>query len=166
MLFKKIFLILTIFFISEVSAKIYLEPTLQFKPWVEVAIVYIEYNDQILLLHRQDNKSQGNKWGLPGGKIERNETPMKAVIRETLEETGLDISQQYIETIKAIYVEYDEKNHFVCHTFRTKLHGDPGTVTINFKEHKGFTWVKPVDALKMNLIQDEEVCILKDYFSE
>lgn len=160
--------LLLIFFllITKLSAIIYLEPTSQFKPCVEVATVYIEYNGQILLLHRQNDKSQGNKWGIPGGKVEKNETPLQAAVREAKEETGFDISNQEIETLKTVYVEYNEKNHFVYHTFRTQLQGDPGDVRINFDEHKGFTWVKPADALKMDLLQDEDACIMKDYFHQ
>lgn len=103
----------------------------------------------------------GHSWG----ESKKNENPMQAVIRETQEETGIDISNQAIETLKTVYVEYDEKNHFVYHAFRTQLQGDPGIVTINFEEHKGFTWVKPAEALKMDLLQDEDNCIIKDYFS-
>lgn len=163
---KKILSSLFVLFATKLFATIYLEPMPQFKPCVEVATVYIEYDGQILLLHRQNNKSQENKWGIPGGKVEKNETPMEAVIRETKEETGIDISHQTIETLKTVYVEYNEKNHFVYHPFRTQLQGDPGSVKINFSEHKGFTWVKPADALKMDLLQDEDACITKDYFSQ
>ena len=159
-------LLLFILLTAKLPATIYLEPTPQFKPCVEVATVYIEYKDQILLLHRQNNESQGNKWGIPGGKVEKNETPLQAVIRETKEETGIDISNQAIETLKTVYVEYNESNHFVYHAFRTQLQGDPGAVRINFDEHKGFTWVKPDDALKMDLLQDEDACIMKDYFPQ
>ncbi|MBA3603796.1 MAG: NUDIX domain-containing protein [Parachlamydiaceae bacterium] len=98
------------------------------------------------------------------GKVEKNETPLQAVIREIKEETGFDISKQKIETLKPVYIEYNEKNHFVYHAFRTQMRGDPGAVKINFDEHKGFTWVKPADALKMDLLQDEDACIMKDYF--
>ena len=35
---------------------------------------------------------------------------------------------------------------------------NPGAVRINFKEHKGFTWMTPADALKMDLITDEDTC--------
>jgi ADP-ribose pyrophosphatase YjhB (NUDIX family) len=75
--------LLALFFllITKLSATIYLEPTPQFKPCIEVATVYIEYDSQILLLHHQNNKSQGNKWGIPGGKVEKNETPLQAVIK-------------------------------------------------------------------------------------
>jgi mutator protein MutT len=149
---------------TQLSATVYLTPSPQFKPCVEVATIYIECEGQILLLHRQNHKSEGNKWGIPGGKVEKNETPLQAVIRETKEETGLDISNYFIETLKPVFIEYDEKNHFVYRAFRTQLQGDPSSVRINFSEHKGFTWVSPTDALKMDLLQDEDVCIRKDYF--
>jgi mutator protein MutT len=160
---KKIFLSLSVLLISKLSAVVYLEPTAQFKPRIEVATVYIEFNDQILLLHRQDNKSEGNKWGIPGGKVDKNETPLHAVIREIKEETGYDISKHEIECLKPVYIEYNDKDHFVYHAFRTSLQDDPGAVKINFQEHKGFTWVKPADALKMDLLKDEDTCIIKDY---
>jgi 8-oxo-dGTP diphosphatase len=163
---KTAFSLILMLFAAKISATVYLEPTPRFKPKVEVAAIYIEYNDQILVLHRQDNKSEGNKWGIPGGKVDKGETQLQAVIRETKEETGFDISKQPIEDLKAVYIEYDEKNHFIYHAFRTKLQGNPADVKINFNEHKGFTWVKPADALKMDLLKDEDVCIMRDYFSE
>jgi 8-oxo-dGTP diphosphatase len=162
---KILFTALSMLLIAKLPATVYLEPTPQFKPRVEVATIYIEHDGQILLLHRQNNKSQGNKWGIPGGKVEKHETPLQAVIREIKEETGLDISNQTIEAIKPVYIEYNEKNHFVYHAFRTQLQDDPGSVKINFEEHKGFTWVTPADALTMNLLQDEDECIITDYFS-
>lgn len=148
---------------NALSATVYLEPTPQFKPRFEIVTVYLEHEGQILLLHRQDNTSQGNKWGIPGGKIENNESPKQAVIREFKEETGIDLSNHSLEALKPVYIEYDQKIHFVYHAFRTTLQTNPADVKINFNEHKGFTWVTPSDALKMNLLQDEDTCILKDY---
>ncbi len=157
---------LSLLFMAKLSAAVYLEPTPQFKPYAEIATVYIEYDDQILLLHRQNNKSHGNQWGIPGGRVENNETPLQAAVRETKEETGIDISNRTIEPLKIAYVEHNEKIHIIYHAFRTQLQGDPGEVKINFSEHKGFTWVTPGDALKMDLMQDEDACIMKDYFSK
>lgn len=145
--------------VSQLSGAVSLEPTAQFKPRIEVAAIYIEYKEMILLLHRQEEKSQGNRWGIPGGKVDKNETPLQALIREVKEETGFDISNQAIEFLKTVYVEHNEKDHLIYHMFRTKLQQDPWAVKINFSEHKGFTWVTPADGLKMHLIQDEDPCI-------
>lgn len=157
------FTFVLIFFALNLNATIYLQPTAQFKPRVEIAAVYIEHNGTILLLHRQPNKSQGNKWGIPGGKIDKNETALQAAIREVKEETGYDISNQPIENVGTVYIEYNDKDHFVYHMFRTTLKGDPSTVKINFNEHKGFTWVTPSDSLQMDLLQDEDPCIRLAY---
>ena len=143
---------------------VYQKPTPQFTPRVEIAAVFIENGDKILLLHRQDNKSQGNKWGIPGGKVDKGETALQAAIREVKEETGYDISNQPIDSLKTVFIEYDDKDHFIYHTFRTHLQGDPGAVKINYAEHKGFTWVTPADALKMDLLKDEDTCIRLVYF--
>ena len=42
---------------------------------------------EVLLQKRGDS----NKWGFPGGAIELGETPQMAAIRETKEETGLEV---------------------------------------------------------------------------
>jgi hypothetical protein len=58
-----------------------------------------------------------------------------------------------------VYIEHNEKDHFAYHMFRVYLAGDPADIKINFKEHKGFTWVRPSDALEMKLMPDEDPCI-------
>jgi 8-oxo-dGTP diphosphatase len=138
---------------------VYLEPSPQFKPRFDIAALYIEDGDRLLFLHRQENKSQGNRWGIPGGKVDKNETPLQAIIREVKEETGYDFSDQPIQFLKTVYVEHNEKDHITYHMFRTTLPFDPSAVKINFNEHKGFTWITVNDALKYELIDDEDHCI-------
>lgn len=51
----------------------------------------VEKDNKILLQRRADN----NRWGLPGGLLELNETYLEAAIREIKEETGLDVKPKY-----------------------------------------------------------------------
>lgn len=159
---NKFFTFVTLFTLStlgSLSAYISPEPPADFNPKMEVVGAFIEYGDRLLLLHRQDGTSQGNTWCVPGGKVEKNEPLLQATIRETLEETGYDLSNEKIEFKQTLYVKYSEKSQFLYHIFYIKLADPIANVKIDWKEHKGFTWVTPKDAIKMNMIHDLDYCL-------
>ena len=52
--------------------------------------VILRHGSHFLLIQRQSNaKYWPLYWGFPGGKVEENETPLEAAIRETMEEIGV-----------------------------------------------------------------------------
>ena len=55
-----------------------------------VSIALIDSNDQILISKRPDKKHLSGYWEFPGGKVEKNETPQNAIIREVKEELNVD----------------------------------------------------------------------------
>jgi 8-oxo-dGTP diphosphatase len=58
-----------------------------------VAKAVVIRGDKILLLRRcPDRKIAPGEWDLPGGKLEEDEDPLTAVIREAQEEAGVDIA--------------------------------------------------------------------------
>lgn len=48
----------------------------------------VEKNDSLLLVKRAPHLSEGGKWGLPGGFLDRDETLAEGILRELREETG------------------------------------------------------------------------------
>jgi 8-oxo-dGTP diphosphatase len=58
-------------------------------PTVAVGAVAV-VNDRILLVRRGQAPEAGG-WTLPGGKVEPGESLARAVVRETAEETGLEV---------------------------------------------------------------------------
>lgn len=60
---------------------------------IKTVLVYIERDNQYLLIHKQKNDMNYGKYLGVGGKIEPNESIEAAAIRETYEETGLTIQE-------------------------------------------------------------------------
>ena len=59
------------------------------------AVIFDEQG-RVLLSHRRDY----DLWNLPGGRVESGELPTEAVVRETKEETGLDVE---IDLLVGVY---------------------------------------------------------------
>lgn len=60
------------------------------KRMYKYTICFIRKGNKIFLLNRNKKPNMG-MWNGVGGKIEDNETPYEGIIRETLEETGIDL---------------------------------------------------------------------------
>ena len=136
---------------------IYRDKPSNFDPKFDVVSCFIEYNGEILLLHRQNHKPEGNTWSVPAGKVDEGEKILETTVREIQEETGFKIPPSQISYFGKVYVKYPSYD-FVYHIFHTKLNQQQ-KVTINHKEHKDFRWISPENALKRPLIQDLDACI-------
>jgi len=61
---------------------------------VVISEAIVSTSSGVLLLRRSKNNNLYiGKWQLPGGKVERGESPLQAVKREVLEETGCKCSK-------------------------------------------------------------------------
>jgi 8-oxo-dGTP pyrophosphatase MutT (NUDIX family) len=102
--------------------------------------------DKILGVTRKHNH---NDWGLPGGKLDPGETALQAIVRETKEETGLDIFNielvdQRIFKDRLVYlfkadwkgkIEYDPNTEGVCDwvTWKELIEGSFGEYNTEIK---------------------------------
>lgn len=70
--------------------------------------ILIEHQGKLLLGHA----TMTPRWDIPKGGIEEGETPKQAALRETLEEFGLDLSQEILEDLGVHpYIQYKKDLH-------------------------------------------------------
>lgn len=129
---------------------VYIEPPHGFSPSVQVASCHCEWAGKILLLKRHPLKAQGDTWGVPGGKLEKSETPRAAVVREIQEEIGLNIDDEGLELLGKLYCRHPHVD-FVYHMFRKVFLNQP-SISLSFEEHLESKWVTMQEALRMPLI--------------
>jgi 8-oxo-dGTP pyrophosphatase MutT (NUDIX family) len=92
---------------------------------------YAKNTKRFLYLLRTDKNVT---WGIPGGKIEQNETLLNGLSRECREE--LDIN---LDDYKLVPIQKFVNNTFVYHTFFCSIENE-FVPTLN-EEHCGYAWV-------------------------
>ena len=110
-------------------------------------LVYAERDGEILLLKRSGGVASG-QWYLPGGILDRGETPEQGAARELLEETGLRPTTELL--LVGTYPVFQYGREFLHVSYRCEVtDGEP----IVSHEHSGARWVDP-DAMRADLTDD------------
>jgi len=121
-----------------------------FNPQVQVAACYLEIDDKLLLLQQAQRKFEPGKWGVPAGKLEKNETPENCAKRELLEETGISLeNSSRLQRLNALYICKPEVE-YVFHVFKVQLDQMPEVHLSD--EHQSYTWATSKDIEAMALM--------------
>jgi 8-oxo-dGTP diphosphatase len=72
--------------------------------------VIFDSGANVLLCHRTDRDA----WNLPGGRVEPGETPQEAVVREVLEEVGLQVRVERLLGVHPVPTQHDLVFTFLC----------------------------------------------------
>jgi len=75
-------------------------------PLLVVAGLVFHHN-KLLITQRPPGKKHAGYWEFPGGKLEKDESPVNALIRELCEEIDLKVAQ--CEIFDVVYHRYDEQ---------------------------------------------------------
>jgi 8-oxo-dGTP pyrophosphatase MutT (NUDIX family) len=94
---------------------------------------YCNQTKRYLYLLRTDSKNPCN-WGIPGGKVEENETLLEGIARECEEEIGM-----FPKDAKLVPIQKFVNHSFTYHTFFCAVENE-FTPTLN-DEHCGYAWV-------------------------
>jgi nucleoside triphosphatase len=117
-------------------------------PEATVGALVVNPRGEVLIVR---SSKWNDKFTVPGGHIELGELAEDAIQREVKEETGLDVDAVKLLLVQqAIYPQYYCKHeHFIFLDYLCKAMSQ--NVQLDGRELQSYVWVKPEDALKLDL---------------
>lgn len=125
-------------------------------------------DDKVLLVWHKKH----NEWLPPGGHIEQNESPNDAVLREVMEETGLDVrfvsrsigpmnvEGQLVTPFFADIHDAGDHNH-CCFYYLLELRNGNQIVALNLTEVEQFRWFSKAELPAEGVPEDvRQICLL------
>jgi 8-oxo-dGTP diphosphatase len=104
-----------------------------------VAVALVDADDRVLIAKRPEGKTMAGLWEFPGGKVKPGELPETALVRELLEELGIDITESCLAPVTFASHLYDDFHLlmplYVCRVWEG---------TVEAWEGQELKWVRPV----------------------
>ena len=104
-----------------------------------VAVALVDADDRVLIAKRPKGRTMAGLWEFPGGKVNPGELPETALVRELLEELGIDITESCLAPVTFASHLYDDFNLlmplYVCRVWEG---------TVEAWEGQELKWVRPV----------------------
>jgi len=110
---------------------------------LQVACAIIERGGKVLAARRSEVMSMPLKWEFPGGKIKEQESPEECLVREVMEELGVQVTVgRALPQMSHAYADFSVTLYpFIC-TIAA------GSLTLH--EHKAIQWLKPAELLSLD----------------
>ncbi|MRG92828.1 (deoxy)nucleoside triphosphate pyrophosphohydrolase [Polyangium spumosum] len=93
------------------------------RPPVLVAAAVLVEEGRVLLTQRKRGTHLAGAWEFPGGKVEPGEDPRAALVRELVEEIGVEVSVG--DPVEVTFHKYPEKSVLLLFFWVTRLPGSP-----------------------------------------
>jgi len=108
------------------------------KNHIKVSVSAVLIKDNKVLLGLRNGKSNPGFWEFPGGKLEYRESPLSAVVRETKEETNLDVKASKDLGYRNVLI--NDKHYLVLYYFVEMLNDSEDYNNNEPDKHSEFLW--------------------------
>lgn len=124
-----------------------------------VAVALVDADGRVLLTQRPEGKALAGMWEFPGGKVEANETPEAALIRELHEELHLDISAACLAPFAFASHPYESFHLLMPLYVCRRWAGQPQP-----REGQAMKWVRPIKMGELDMPPADQplVAMLRD----
>jgi len=107
-----------------------------------VAAALIDPDGRVLIAQRPPGKAMAGLWEFPGGKIEPNETPETALIRELREELDITVQPACLAPFTFASHSYAQFHLLMPLYLCRRWEGTPRE-----REHSAIKWIRPHDLM-------------------
>ncbi len=114
------------------------QPEIAYEILLVAACALIDTDGRILLARRPEGRKMAGLWEFPGGKLNPNETPEAALVRELKEELGIVVEEKNLAPFAFASHAYDGFHLLMPLYFCRRWHGRPSP-----KEGQALAWVAP-----------------------
>ena len=127
-----------------------------------VCVALIDEDGRVLIAQRPEGKSLEGFWEFPGGKVEMNESPETALIRELHEELGINTWGSCLAPLTFASHKYDEFHLLMPLYVCGKWSG-----IVQARENQALKWLTPAQILKVKILPADLplVACLRDLLS-
>ncbi len=127
------------------------------RPIATVGALIHDGHGQVLMVRTH---KWGDRWGIPGGKIERGESSIDALRREIREETCLTLRDIQFALVQDCInsPEFIRPEHFLLLNYVARA---TATAVTHNDEAEEFRWLSPSDALALNLNQPTRFLLME-----
>jgi mutator protein MutT len=120
------------------------------------ALIYNDDSKVLIIKRSKANDILPEYWDIPGGTLEDGEDPATGAIRETKEETNLDV-QNFSLFFQKSNIDAAKKKQFVTLVFAAKYPG--GEVKLNSEEHEEYAWIDSSEVGKYKIVDYLQECL-------
>lgn len=112
---------------------------------LRVVAAFIEEGDRLLVSLRHPKGQRPSQWEFPGGKIERGESDVQALVREVKEELG--VSCEVGGLVRRVVHSYKDTDVEIAF-YRTRLIGEPRALSM-----AEIRWVERKDLGELDFLE-------------
>lgn len=116
-----------------------------------VVTCFIQQGDKILILQRARKDLQYKLWGIPGGKLDKGESPLTGLIRDLKEELNLDFSPRNFKLLGITRSKTVSDGDYGLYLYYMQI-PENLKISINYEEHLSFEWVYLEEFEKYDLL--------------
>jgi len=129
---------------------------------IGAGIIVEDINGKILVNHRKPFVPEGNKWGVPGGKVVGNRTTLETAIIKTKQEVGIVVSENELTYLdKFNYLA--EGNNVIFDIWIYKINTSEPEIVINTDGHDAYKWEEPHKLFQQKDLMKGMYSILEKY---